>query len=240
MVEAARESLAAVNRDRPRSYNRRCADATRSSAALISWRSSFAWPRCRAHEGLLPRFNIAPTQDAPVVRMSGGSRRLDMLRWGLIPSWADDASSSARTINARSETAAEKPSFRDAFRERRCLVPADAFYEWKKVPRGKQPYAIRRADDTPLAFAGLWESWRDPSRPAADAVESFTILTTTPNQRLAGLHDRMPVILSPGDFERWLDPDLGRATGHRVTAPPAAVGAAHVAPGQHAGEHAGQ
>lgn len=154
---------------------------------------------------LPPRYNIAPTQDAPVVRETGGRRRLDLLRWGLIPSWARDAAMGARLVNARAETAASRPSFRSALRRRRCLVPSDGFYEWRKTPSGKQPWLIRMQDGSPFAMAGLWERWRSPG---GEPLESFTILTTEPNELVAPLHDRMPVILPPNGWDTWLDPTL--------------------------------
>ncbi|MHC5112818.1 MAG: SOS response-associated peptidase [Planctomycetota bacterium] len=153
---------------------------------------------------LVPRYNIAPTQLAPVVRLVGGDRRsLEMLKWGLIPSWATEPGIGSRMINARSETAATKPSFRDAMRHRRCLVPADGFYEWMKTESGKQPYWIHPRDGRPQMMAGLWEKWwgRD-----GEAVESFTILTTEANELLRPLHDRMPVFLEGDDLDHWLDP----------------------------------
>ncbi|MFM9994227.1 MAG: SOS response-associated peptidase [Phycisphaerales bacterium] len=154
---------------------------------------------------LLPRFNVAPTQFAPAVRQSaGGARTGALLRWGLVPSWADDPSIGSRLINARGETVAEKPSFRSAFRARRCLIPVSGFYEWKAVEdqKAKRPFWIGRADREPFALAGLWERWTKGAEP----VESFTIITTTPNALMAKLHDRMPVIVDPGDYDRWLDP----------------------------------
>ncbi|MDY7108582.1 MAG: SOS response-associated peptidase [Planctomycetota bacterium] len=166
---------------------------------------------------LKPRYNIAPTQQAPIVRAPGasgkgqggdeGRRRLDFLHWGLIPSWAKDPSMGARMINARSETAAEKPAFRSAMRRRRCLVPADAFYEWQKRAGGKQPYCIRMRDGSPFAFAGLWERWEPPEGEGEETepVESFTILTTTPNAVMKKLHDRMPVIIPREAYDLWLD-----------------------------------
>lgn len=165
---------------------------------------------------LTPRYNIAPTQLVPTVRAAGSGRELAMLRWGLIPSWSKDEKIGNRLLNARSETAAEKPSFRTAFRRRRCLVVADGFYEWQKIGpdqagagKGakKQPYYIRMRDERPFAFAGLWESWRGPKgAELASPIESCTILTTGPNELMQRLHDRMPVILSPEDYELWLDP----------------------------------
>lgn len=153
------------------------------------------------------RFNIAPTQACPIVHVDDTDvgRTITPMRWGLVPSWAKDASIGNRMINARAETAAEKPAYRAALRRRRCLVPADGFYEWQKRAgeRTKQPHCIRMKDDRPFAFAGLWESWNDPG---GAAIKSFTILTTRPNAVLEPVHDRMPVIIARNDFERWLDP----------------------------------
>ena len=152
-----------------------------------------------------PRFNIAPTQNAPVVRRgSRGNRECAMLRWGLVPSWSKDLKIGARMINARSETAAEKPSFRAAVKHRRCLIPASGFYEWVRVGDGKQPHFIHFQNTQPFAFAGLWERW---SKGEDGPLETFTILTTTPNELISELHDRMPVILSPDAYDDWLDPE---------------------------------
>jgi putative SOS response-associated peptidase YedK len=152
-----------------------------------------------------PRYNIAPTQIVAVVRLDAETtrRELRLVKWGLIPFWAKDASIGARLINARAESVAEKPAFRTAFKHRRCLVPADGFYEWKKLEARRQPYFFGSADKKPLAFAGLWESWKGPD---GDVVESCTILTTDSNELLAPIHDRMPVILKVEDYELWLDP----------------------------------
>jgi putative SOS response-associated peptidase YedK len=154
---------------------------------------------------LSPRYNIAPSQTVAAVRIppGGGARELVWLRWGLVPSWAKDPAIGNRMINARAETVADKPSFRSAIRRRRCLVPADGFYEWKRVNGRKQPYYIRLGDGGIFAFAGLWESWE---RPEHASVESCTILTTGPNDLLRPIHDRMPVILSPRDYDLWLSP----------------------------------
>ncbi|MCH7813503.1 MAG: SOS response-associated peptidase, partial [Planctomycetes bacterium] len=133
------------------------------------------------------------------------SRRLELLRWGLIPSWAKDPAIGARMINARSETAAEKPSFRAAFRRRRCLLPADGFYEWQRSGRVKQPYYIRLKHGPPFALAGLWEQWHSPD---GSLVETCTILTTEPNELVKPLHNRMPVLLTPDVFDLWLDPAM--------------------------------
>jgi len=152
---------------------------------------------------LRARYNIAPTQDVAAVRAGGVGRELAMLRWGLIPSWAKDAEIGARMINARGETVAEKPSFRAPLRSRRCLIVADGFYEWKRVGAGKQPYHVRMADGRPFAFAGLWDRWAPA---AGEVVESCTIVTTAPNELMAPIHDRMPVILPPAAQAVWLDP----------------------------------
>jgi len=159
-----------------------------------------------------PRYNIAPTQAVGVVRhdRDRGIRRFDLMHWGLIPSWAKDTAIGTRMINARSETAATKPSFRSAVKYRRCLLPTDGFYEWKAIAgqKRKQPYYIRMADGQPFAFAGLWEHWEGPD---GAAIDSCTILTTEPNEMMADIHDRMPVILDPKDFTQWLDPSVQAA-----------------------------
>jgi putative SOS response-associated peptidase YedK len=148
-------------------------------------------------------WNVAPTQRAMVVRRhpTDGERRLDALSWGLVPHFTRDLKAARRPINARSETAASSGMFRGALASRRCLVPADAFYEWLPLPDGKQPFAIARQDGEVLAFAGLWESWRDP---AGEILRSFAILTTAANAEMAALHDRMPVVLEPADWPAWL------------------------------------
>jgi putative SOS response-associated peptidase YedK len=155
-------------------------------------------------QDLEPRFNIAPTQNVPIVRCGDrGERECSMLRWGLVPSWAKDEKIGARMINARSETAAEKPSFRSAIKTRRCVVPTSGFYEWVKGADGKQPHFIHFTDARVFAFAGLWERW---SKGENGPLDTFTILTTTPNDLIAGLHDRMPVILPPDAYSEWLEP----------------------------------
>jgi putative SOS response-associated peptidase YedK len=156
-------------------------------------------------DDLAPRYNIAPTQQVLIARVAtDGELELTPVRWGLIPFWAKDEKIGARMINARGETVASKPAFRAAVKNRRCLVPADGFYEWRKTGSGKQPYLIRFADERPFAFAGLWERWRPDD---ADPVDSCTIITTSPNELVADLHDRMPVILPPDRFTEWLDSD---------------------------------
>ena len=157
---------------------------------------------------LAPRYNIAPTQPVAIVRVDPDrslmlpQREWTHVVWGLIPGWAKDPSIGARLINARSETAADKPSFRAAMKYRRCLVPADGFYEWQKVPGGKQPMFIHRMNHAPFAIAGLWERWTSPD---GSLIESCTLLTTEPNAMMAGIHNRMPVILDPVDYAMWLD-----------------------------------
>lgn len=152
-----------------------------------------------------PRYNIAPTQLVPtVLRTAENSKRqFHELRWGLIPSWAKDPQMGARLINARAETVTEKPSFRSAFRQRRCLVIADGFYEWQRQERKKQPFYFRLENEQPFAFAGLWERWRSPD---GEEIQSCTILTTEANEILRPIHDRMPVILDSKDYDLWLDP----------------------------------
>ena len=153
-----------------------------------------------------PRYNIAPTQTAAVVLVEKSKRILRGLRWGLVPSWADDPSIGNRMINARSETVAQKPSFRHAFRKRRCLVPADGFFEWRKEADGtKTPIYITVQDGVLFALAGLWERWTDGQ---AQQIDSFTILTTEPNELLKPIHNRMPVIIKPSDESSWLDPAI--------------------------------
>lgn len=152
---------------------------------------------------LPPRYNLAPTQSAPVVRSNAGARELVLLRWGLIPAWSKEGPSSTPLINARAETVAQKPAFRSAFRARRCLVPADGFYEWQAGPKVKQPYHIAMADQQPFALAGLWERWQ-PKAPGEAAIESFVILTTDANTLCRPIHHRMPVIVAPDHYELWL------------------------------------
>ncbi|HEY9698800.1 MAG TPA: SOS response-associated peptidase [Trichocoleus sp.] len=154
-----------------------------------------------------PRYNIAPTQPIPVVRSHPQThdRQCTLLYWGLIPSWSQDPAIGAKMINARAETVPEKPSFRTAFRKRRCLVIADGFYEWHQVDRKKQPYYFCTEDHQPFGFAGLWEHWESAE---GDTIESCTIITTTANDVLQPIHDRMPVILQPTDYDFWLDPTV--------------------------------
>jgi putative SOS response-associated peptidase YedK len=151
---------------------------------------------------LTARYNIAPTQPVLAIRQEEDAQpKAVQLRWGLIPSWAKDMKLSASLINARADSVATKPSFRNAFQRRRCLILADGFYEWRKGAPPKQPFHIRRCDSQPFAFAGLWERWNGEQR-----IESCTIITTDANDVVRPLHDRMPVILEPRDYARWLDP----------------------------------
>ncbi len=151
----------------------------------------------------MPRYNIAPTQTiATLVSDASPSRQFRLLRWGLVPSWAKDLAIGSKLINARSETVAEKPSFRAAFKQRRCLILADGFYEWLRLDKKqKQPYYFQLTDKQPFAFAGLWERWQGSGEP----IESCTMLTTQANELLQPIHDRMPVMLAPETYERWLD-----------------------------------
>ena len=153
-----------------------------------------------------PHFNIAPIRPVAVVRFdpTEGSRRLDFLTWGLIPSWADDGGIGERLINARAETVAEKPAFRHLFRTRRCLVVADGFYEWERQDGWKRPYFVHRKDDRPFAFAGLWDHWQEGD----ESIYSCIFLTTEANELLAPIHDRMPVILPRSAYDLWLDPGI--------------------------------
>ena len=153
-------------------------------------------------------WNMAPTRDAPVIRVhpETAKRRLDLVRWGLVPHWTKDLKTTRQPINARGETIAATPMFRDAFARRRCLIPADAFYEWETTPNGKLPWAIARADAGCLAFAGLWEGWRGPD---GTVIRSFTIVTTAANATLRALHERMPVVLEEPDWPLWLGETSG-------------------------------
>ena len=160
---------------------------------------------------LFPRMNICPTEDVLVIRNQNGVRKATNIRWGLVPSWADDIKIGARMINARCETVADKPAFSAAIRTRRCLIPADGFYEWKTQGKKKTRFWIRRPDETLFAFAGLWDRWSKQGVP----IESCTLLTTPANDLIAPVHDRMPVVLSPSDYATWLDP---------ATSDPAALG----------------
>jgi putative SOS response-associated peptidase YedK len=158
-------------------------------------------------EDWTPRYNIAPTQPIAVIRQHPKEpvRELSLMRWGLIPSWARDSSAAARMINARSETAATKPAFRDAMKSRRCMIPADGFYEWSRTGKTKQPFCFEVNDGELFAFAGLWDRWKEPS---GNWIKTCSILTTTPNALTQAVHDRMPVILDRESYDLWLDPGL--------------------------------
>jgi putative SOS response-associated peptidase YedK len=162
----------------------------------------FDWPE------LPPRYNIAPTQQVPVVRLraDGSGREAVLLRWGLVPFWSKDTKIASRLINARADSVAVKPAFRAAFKQRRCLVPADGFYEWQAGVTPKQPFLIHPASGKPFAMAGLWEHWQQDG----NAIESFTIITTAAVEQTRWLHDRMPVILERKDYDAWLDPAKGK------------------------------
>lgn len=148
------------------------------------------------------RYNIAPAQPVAIVRLESGQRRLALVRWGLIPSWVKDPRGFSLLVNARSESVLEKPAFRAAMSARRCLFPADGFYEWRREGRQRRPYFIRRSDGAPMAFAGLWEVWTGPN---GEEMETAAILTTAANRELAPIHHRMPALIPPEAFDQWLD-----------------------------------
>ena len=150
----------------------------------------------------LPNFNVAPTQEVPVLRREEGGIRLELMRWGLIPFWAEDPSIGSRMINARAETVAQKPSFKNLLKRRRCLLPADGFYEWVKQGKGKVPYYIYLKDEPVFGMAGLWDEWKDP---AGEKIRSCTIITTEANAFMRPMHHRMPVILPRKAWEGWLE-----------------------------------
>jgi putative SOS response-associated peptidase YedK len=162
-----------------------------------------------APAGTLARYNVAPATDQLVIVAEDGKRVAREFRWGLIPHWAKDQAIGYKTINARGETVAAKPAFRAAFRQRRCLVPASGFYEWKVLPGGRQPYLVRLKSGALLSFAGLWESWAGPE----GEVRTFTIITTAPNELMARIHERMPAIVARNQYARWLDPSLQDPAG---------------------------
>ena len=172
-------------------------------------------------ESLDPSWNVAPTDRVYAVAEHDGERTLGTFRWGLIPWYADSPKVAARHINARAETVASKPAFRDSFTRRRCIIPADGFYEWEKLESGgKLPHYIHSADGTPLALAGLWGSWRDPD---GERITTCTIVTTSPNALVERLHDRMPVVLPPETWARWLDPGFDDVPALRSLLGPSAA-----------------
>lgn len=178
-----------------------CGRYTLSLSRLVGLETALGQP----FPVLAPRYNIAPGQSVPAVRaVAGGAYALDMLHWGLLPPWARDIKFGYGTLNARAETVADKPAFRRAFRHRRCLLPADGFYEWQDGAHGKQPWYFTRRDGADFAFAGLWERWEG----AGKTIESCSIIVTTANALVGEVHDRMPVILHPGDYRFWLDPGV--------------------------------
>ena len=183
-----------------------------------------------AEKLLEPSYNVAPTNDVYVVTEDGGTRRLDAYHWGLVPFWAKSPAAGSKMINARAETIAEKNAYRRPFAKRRCIIPADGFYEWKKIPgqKTKQPMYMHRPDDEPFAFAGLWELWRPKTEDGAYSddestwIRSCTIITGEPNEKVRPVHDRMPVMLPWDAWETWLDPtiqDIEVATKLLVPAP---------------------
>jgi putative SOS response-associated peptidase YedK len=149
-----------------------------------------------------PRYNVAPTQPIPIVRLSEGERHFALVRWGLIPAWVKDPKNFSLLINARAESVNDKPAFRNAMKYRRCLVPADGFYEWQRVGAGKRPFYVGLKDGGPFAFAGLWEVWTGPN---GEELETAAIVTTQASPSIAHIHDRMPVMLEPDAFDSWLD-----------------------------------
>ncbi|MCB0976597.1 MAG: SOS response-associated peptidase [Acidimicrobiales bacterium] len=177
-----------------------------------------------AEAALAPNYNVAPTTDVYAV-VENESRHLEAFHWGLVPFWAKDPSVGNRMINARADTLATKNAYRQAFKRRRCIVPADGFYEWHKIAghKVKQPYFIHRVDDEPLAFAGLWEAWKPKGAEDDEVLRSTTIVTTDANATMSVIHDRMPVILPPSKWAEWLDPaneDVDSLAGLLVPAPP--------------------
>jgi putative SOS response-associated peptidase YedK len=179
-------------------------------------------------ESLRPSYNVAPTDPVYAIAAYEGTRVLVSFRWGLLPAWAPDRKLAARTINARIETAAALPAFRDAFARKRCLIPADGFYEWQARPKGKLPHYIYRSDRRPFAFAGLWSSWSDPD--SGERVRTCTILTGKPNTVVGAIHDRMPVVVPEGAWEAWLDPASPNPEGLASTFTPFDAGATALHP----------
>ena len=165
-----------------------------------------------------PRYNIAPTQPIAIVRLMDGARQFALVRWGFIPAWVKDPKTVSLMFNARGETAAEKPAYRNAMKRRRCLVPANGFYEWKRNGERKCPYWVHPREGGPIAFAGLWETWMGPN---GEELETAAIVTTAANDTLKPLHDRMPVVVPPDAFDLWLDPnaDLQMAASLMTPAP---------------------
>jgi putative SOS response-associated peptidase YedK len=163
-----------------------------------------------------PRYNVAPTQPVAIVRMVEGKREFALVRWGLIPAWVKDPRGFSLLINARGESVLDKPAFRNAMKRRRCLFPADGFYEWKRDGNRKQPYFVRLKSGQPMAFAGVWETWSGPN---GEELETAAIVTTAASRSIAHIHDRMPVVVAPEAFDFWLDPNVDAQTAAAVIAP---------------------
>jgi putative SOS response-associated peptidase YedK len=163
-----------------------------------------------------PRYNVAPTQPVPIVRMMEGKRQFALVRWGLIPAWVKDPRTFSLVINARGESVLDKPAFKNAMKYRRCLFPADGFFEWERRGEKKRPYFVRRKGGGPLAFAGLWESWMEPN---GEEQETAAIITTNASRSIAHIHDRMPVIVPPEAFDFWLDPKVDAETATAAIQP---------------------
>ena len=186
--------------------------------------------RYREHPNFPARYNVAPTQPVPIVRMVEGERQFALVRWGLIPAWVKDPKGFTLLINARGESVNEKPAFRNAMKRRRCLFPADGFYEWKPHGGGKRPYLARPVAGGPIAFAGLWETWTGPN---GEEMETAAIITTAANEEMAAVHHRAPVIVPPGQFEFWLDCkdiDEKLAAGLLVPAPEGSMEVYEISP----------
>jgi putative SOS response-associated peptidase YedK len=174
--------------------------------------------RYEEHPNFPPRYNVAPTQPIPIVRLDHGVRGFALVRWGLIPGWVKDPKQFSLVINARLEGIESKPAFRAAIVRRRCLIPTDGFYEWKKEGKARRPYFVRARDGQPFAFAGVWETWFDRD---GGKLESAAIVVCPPNATIAPIHDRMPAIVSPDDFEAWLDVDAVDPAGAAALLGPA-------------------
>jgi putative SOS response-associated peptidase YedK len=184
--------------------------------------------RYREQPNFPPRYNVAPTQPVPIVRIVEDRRQFALVRWGLIPPWVEDPRTFTLVINARGETVNDKPAFRNAMKRRRCLFPADGFYEWRQEGRAKRPFYVRAKDGGPIAFAGLWETWMGPN---GEEMETAAIVTTVANRTLAPVHERMPVVIAPADFGMWLDcvnVDAEMATALIAPAPEDALEASEV------------
>ncbi len=201
-MASAAADLPALARSRPRVYLGAMCGRYLLTSPIEALRRAFGVTG--APLNLAPRWNIAPTTDCLVVRCAqDGARRFATLRWGLVPAWARDAGGASRMINARGETVADKPAYREAFRRRRCLVPADGFYEWPETGEDRRPVLFRRADLAPFAFAGLWERWRQPD---GTALETFTIVNTEATGAMRAFHHRVPIVLDSAQQRLWLDP----------------------------------